>query len=84
MESASSYNAKTDPENIAALRRFGVNPPFERGYHASCVYGPALIVHGGTGSYPGANPFSDWHMFDFGLGVWIEVQCLTVPKEGDD
>ena len=57
-------------------------PPRERGYHAACAYGTGLIVHGGSSSVPGSEPLSDWHMFDLGLGTWIQLECYWAPQNG--
>ena len=51
--------------------------PTARSHHAAAVFGSAMIVHGG---YCGEENkiLDDWHLFDFGLQVWIQCTVQDV------
>jgi len=42
--------------------------------HASAILGADLFVHGGIKS-DDLTCQGDWNVFDFGLGIWIKVEC---------
>lgn len=71
-----------DLENVLAVRRFGIPPPCERGFHAACTFGPGLFIHGGVSSITGADPYGDWNLFDLGLAAWIKIQVFWLPTAG--
>lgn len=69
-----SDQVSTDVESWEKSRSLGsVEPPTPRSFHSSCIFGAGLFVWGGVDSYTGAKIESDWHLFDFGLGCWIQV-----------
>jgi len=59
-----------------------IDAPSPRSFHASCVYGPGLIIHGGVNSDQGAKSTSDWNLFDFGLVCWIRIKCVETITVG--
>ena len=44
------------------------------------VLGPGLLVHGGQGMESLAT-LGDWNLFDFGLAIWIKIDCFEQPDD---
>ena len=75
-----SVQARLEPEAWFTLRiKAAVDVPSARAHHVSAVLGAGLFVHGGQSSQ-GNKTLSDWHLFDFGLQVWINCMVLDVTS----
>lgn len=82
LKTAAFDKAKINFENIAKLRKFKLDPPSARGYHVGFVFGSGLFVHGGIAAQSGSPTMADWHLFDFALFSWINIECIWKPAKG--
>ena len=79
---AASTQIMIDPFEWRQQRQLAMlEYPSVRAYHASCVFGGGMFLHGGTDSRQGCQVLMDWHCFDFGLGVWIKISILELIRD---
>lgn len=70
-----------DEARLQLKQKGVVTSPKPRTFHAGCVFGPGLLIHGGQ-SGESLQTVDDWGFFDFGLGIWIG--CLVEMQGHDD